>query len=69
MWIKNKYLNEKEKEKYFKKLIWRNSLNKHKKTLHNNIVVVFCTKTSYNYEKVGLSGNKNNRLIKETYLE
>ena len=24
---------------------------------------------SYNYEKVSLSGNKNNQLIKETYLE
>ena len=32
-------------------------------------VVVFCTKMSYKYEKVSLSGNKTNLLIKETYLE
>ena len=33
------------------------------KKLHNNIVVVFCTKMSYNYEKVSLSGNKNDQVI------
>ena len=43
-------------------------MKKHK-NLHNNVVAVFCKKMSYNYKKVSLSGNKNNLLIKETYLE
>ena len=41
---------------------------KKQKNLHN-VVIVFCTKMSYAYEKVSLSGNKNNQLIKEMYLE
>ena len=42
---------------------------KKQKNLHDNIAVVFCTKMSYNYENVSLSGNENDLLIKETYLE
>ena len=44
-------------------------MKKHKKNLHDNVVVVFCKNMSYNYKKNSLSGNKNNLLIKETYLE
>ena len=54
-----------KKKIFFKKIIiWRN-----KKNLHENVVVVFCNNMSYNYKKNSLSGNKNNLLIKETYLE
>ena len=39
-------------------------MKKHKKAyITYNVVVVFCTKMSYNYEKVSLSGNKNDQVI------
>ena len=54
-----------EKKDFFKKSY---HMKKHK-NLHNNVIVTFCKKMSYNYKKVSLSGNKNNLLITETYLE
>ena len=36
---------------------------KKQKSLHNNVAVAFCTKMSYNYEKVSLSGSKNDQAI------
>ena len=38
-------------------------MKKHKKNLHNFVVVVFCMKMSYNYEKISLFGNENDQVI------
>ena len=38
-------------------------MKKHKKKTCNNAAVVFCTKMSYTYEKVSLSGDKNDQVI------
>ena len=44
----------KKKKKFFLKKL---SYEETEKNLHDNAVIVFCRKMSYNYEKVSLSGN------------